>query len=201
MSVPNARTPSADFDSCVYCRYIYDARGNLYSYGSVVYAKSVRSKNHQPPVAAINTDAGMEILERNQAFFPNQYPRIINAIKITVNWPSSTPMLNPIRAGINCVSGKPNADRTLANPNPCNNPKAKITKGRHFERRFENRFSTATKMIEAAIRGSTKVAGTLTSPSAAAAKVTVCASVKDVICQSKTDNFRLKKYNPNTKST
>ena len=80
-------------------------------------------------------------------------------------------------------------------------PKAKITKGRHFERRFENRFSTATKTIEIAIRGSTKVAGTLTSPSAAAAKVTVCASVKDVICQSKTDNFRLKKYKPKTKST
>ena len=102
-------------------------------------------------MAAINSDAGIEILERNQAFFPNQYPSRINAIKITLNWPNSTPILNPIKAGMNCVSGRPKADRTLANPNPCNNPKANITKGRHLDRRCENKFSTATKKTAAAV--------------------------------------------------
>ena len=107
-------------------------------------------------------------------------------------------MLNPISAGMNCPVGRPNSARTVAKPSPCNKPNPKTSAVRHLLSLEKKIFSTATKTIDAAIKGSTIDADILITPTAPAISVNVWANVKAEICHKRTEVFKDNKNKPKT---
>ena len=154
--------------------------------------------NQYAPTKAMNMDAGIAIARRYQSNRPNGRVSKIAATATTVNCPTSTPMLNPISAGMNCPSGKPKSPRTEAKPSPCNRPNPKMIAGRHLFSDVVIRFSTATKTMDAAIRGSTIEPDITTISNAPSASVTVCAKVNAEICQIRARHPAPRKKMPNT---
>ena len=196
MSPPMARTPPVDFDvGALGGNHWFDNPLLCLFY---LFYRKTRSINQYAPTKAMNMDAGIAIARLYQLNRPNGSVSKMAATPTTVSCPTSTPMLNPISAGMNCPSGKPKSPRTEAKPRPCNRPNPKIITGRHLFSDVVIRFSTATNTMDAAIKGSTIDPEITTISDAPSASVTVCAKVKAEICQIRARHPAPRKKMPKT---